>query len=38
METVRIAIIGDYDPNSVPHVKTDSALAQMRQCWNGSPW
>ncbi len=30
METVRIAIIGDYDPDSVPHVKTDSALAQMQ--------
>lgn len=30
METVRIAIIGDYDPDFVPHVKTDAALAQMQ--------
>jgi CTP synthase (UTP-ammonia lyase) len=30
MEKVRIAIIGDYDPDFVPHVKTDAALAQMQ--------
>jgi CTP synthase (UTP-ammonia lyase) len=30
MQTIRIAIIGDYDPDFVPHAKTDMALAQMR--------
>jgi CTP synthase (UTP-ammonia lyase) len=29
MKTVRIAVIGDYDPDFVPHVKTDVALAQV---------
>ena len=30
MKTVRIAIIGDYDPDFVPHLKTAAALAQMQ--------
>jgi CTP synthase (UTP-ammonia lyase) len=30
MAMVRIAIVGDYDPDFVPHVKTDAALAQMQ--------
>lgn len=30
METVRIAIIGDYNPDFVPHVKTEAALEQMQ--------
>lgn len=30
METVRIAIVGDYNADFVPHVKTEQALAQMQ--------
>jgi CTP synthase (UTP-ammonia lyase) len=31
MEAIRIAIIGDYDPDFVPHAMTDAALAQMQR-------
>ena len=30
MEAVRIAIIGDYNPDFIPHLKTAAALAQMQ--------